>query len=574
MEKTARSLGRVAFLIVLISQFASAGTSLWTYKSGSELKWHKLTSLGYLVAGGDEGLVCLDPDKGTVIWKRDDLKGITAYQAVEADGTPYLIISKNNWPSSTKVWGISELDGKDLWTTEKLKGATIGVYSNAEKDMVLILSSGSEGQSKVNPQMLAVQLSDGKTLWEGKYPEKVDLHQAEQKSRWSPHFDLNGHQPPVFDGDAIYFTFAGLHKFEAATGKVLWSVPYDVTEGRLRRGNAQLVIDGDMVYTSAKGQLRAIDKNTGQVKWTSPDFGAAVAEMQVRGDVLYGRMGGTFFDDKKMAYDLKKPLGVVGVNKATGAAMWKYDKMSDAITNMAILENQKALLVADKDELIGLNLDGGGEQFKVKVEFKNHTSGGQKAMKVARFGMGGLKGGLKGMSDDKKRQDVPINVVALPTGSVVIRGRQNIVGFNPGQKQISYASVYDPPGFSGWQTFAMVSVYAMSYAGNTMGAANTQFGSSSNNSYNNMRQSNLAGMSDALNKRFSATQSGKRRTYILTELEEGKEKGAGLIAINMSSGEEEGQILLRDKEPDYVVDDLTGHLYNLKDNTIQAYSIE
>ena len=89
---------------------------------------------------------------------------------------------------------------------------------------------------------------------------------------------------------------------------------YDVTEGYLKRGNAQAIMDGDVVYTSAKGVIRAIDRNTGAIKWTSSDFGAAVAQMDMDGNLIFGRMGGAFYENNSKNWILKKPLGVVAVS--------------------------------------------------------------------------------------------------------------------------------------------------------------------------------------------------------------------------------------------------------------------
>ena len=78
---------------------------------------------------------------------------------------------------------------------------------------------------------------------------------------------------------------------------------YDVTEGAIKRGNAQAIIFGETIYTSAKGQIRAIDAATGTVKWTSKDFGNAVAEMIVSDGALYCRLGGTFYDSGKRTWE-------------------------------------------------------------------------------------------------------------------------------------------------------------------------------------------------------------------------------------------------------------------------------
>jgi hypothetical protein len=108
---------------------------------------------------------------------------------------------------------------------------------------------------------------------------------------------------------------------------------------------------------------------------------------------------------------------------------------------------------------------------------------------------------------------------------------------------------------------------------NTAGAASTQLGSGTNNAYNNNRQANLSRMSEALSKRFSAAQAAGQYAYMLTEIEEGKNKGAGLVAVNLASGETEGQVLIKSKEPEYVVDEVTGRVFNLNDDQIEAYRV-
>lgn len=329
-----------------------------------------------------------------------------------------MIVSKNNM-SSTKVTVVNLDTGKTEWETDKLKGATIGIFPVYEKDLVLLFTSKSSTAAKDKPDMYAFQLSTGKPLWEGEFAASVDLHFTENKKRFIQHYDLSGHMPPVSEGDAIYFTFAGLHKYDLNTGKLLWGVPYDVTEGKLKRANAQAVIDGDLIYTSAKRQLRAIDKNTGTAKWTSADYGAGVAEMKVDDSVIYGRMGGEFFDDKERQWVLKKPLGVAAIDKSNGQMIWKYDGASDGITNLAFVDDGKIILIADGKNIIGLDTSAQGkvkEAYKLKVEFKQHISGAQKTMKAARFGFGGLKGGLKGMQQDKKSEDHPVAIYSVEKG--------------------------------------------------------------------------------------------------------------------------------------------------------------
>jgi hypothetical protein len=67
-----------------------------------------------------------------------------------------------------------------------------------------------------------------------------------------------------------------------------------------------------------------------------------------------------------------------------------------------------------------------------------------------------------------------------------------------------------------------------------------------------------------ITKRYSATKAEGNYVYVLTDLKMDKEKGAGLIGVNMNTGQGDRQILFKEKEPDYEVDEAFGRVFNLK----------
>ncbi len=574
--KTPLSIRLITSLLFLFPALAFAGGNIWTYKNASDLNWHRVTAAGTVIVGADDTLLCLDPETGKVLWRRDQFKNIPASQVEEVTGTPFLLVSENASGAKTSLHALNMEDGTTLWQSEKLKGTTIGVYTIYEQDMVVLFTSRRGTDTKSTPDMIAFQLSSGEMLWESDFADKVDLHVVDAPGKWIVHYDLSGHQDPVAAGGSLYVPFAGVHRYDLKTGKLVWGVPFDVTEGKLKKGNARLVVQDGIVYSSAKGQLRALDQETGAIKWTSADFGAGVAEVLASGNLVYGRMGGTFYDYKDKEWELKKPLGVVALNKNTGAVVWKYDKADDAITNMLLLPEQNAMLIADAKSLIGLDVGSESkvtELFRTKVEFKTKVGAGAAAMKIARFGMGGLQGGFKGLSDDKKAQDVPIMLALQPNGTVVVRGRQHMLAFDPKSKQIPWSVQFAAPGMSGWQKFAMASIYAMNYMSATASASSSYYGSSENTRANNTRQQMLRNFSKLMNQRFSATKADGQFVHILTNLEDGKDKGPGLVGVDMRTGQPSYQIVLKDKEPDYQVDEVSGRLFNLKGKELLAYSI-
>lgn len=568
-----------AFLCLPLHTARAAASQLWTHSAtAGSIKWYTLTDAGTLLVGTETSVYSLNPENGQVSWRRDDLKGIAEHETQEVLGTPVLLISDNTGAvmKKTRLFALDLLTGETIWQTEKLRGTTVQATPNYEKDMLIFLTVQSNQMTKDKPDITALKLSDGTLLWESEFTDNVDLYGIERGSKYFPKFDLSGANPPVFDGDSIYFTYAGLHRYNLADGKLAWRVPYDVTEGKIKQGNAQAVIDGNVIYTSAKGQARAIDKQTGTVKWTSKDFGGAIAEMKPYGNVIYGRLGGTFYDFGKREYVAKKPLGVVAMDKATGAANWFYEGAKDSLTNMVVLPDQNTILIADAKNLIGLDTTSTGkvkEAFKQKLEFKFNLGAAATVAKVAKFGFGGLSAiGSKGADTT----DEPIALVRRENGTVVAFGKQHLLAFDPRTRGIVWSTKYGAPGVPGWQKIAMTAITVAS-AAMSKSSANYNFsrGNDSDGWRANKNFVNTMGSYERfMTKRYSATKSSGNYTYVLTDVKLDKEKGAGLVGVNMNTGHGDRQIMFKDKEPDYQVDEITGRVFNLKGNNLVAFTID
>ncbi|HEV2861076.1 MAG TPA: PQQ-binding-like beta-propeller repeat protein [Pyrinomonadaceae bacterium] len=566
-----------SLLLCLVLSQAALGSPLWTHKPPNDIKWYRVTDVGSLLVGAKGALYALDGETGKEIWSRSDLAGAEEYEVESIAGTPLLFVSDNSgaFKKGTRLFALDLLSGQNVWETGKLRGATVAVEPVYEKDLVLLVTVENNSANKAKPHLTALRMTTGELVWEADYPDSVDLYGIERKSRFFPKFDLSGANPPVYDNDSIYFTYAGLHRYSLEDGKLLWGTKYDVTEGSIKQGNAQARIVGDMVYTSAKGQLRAIDRQTGAVRWTSKDFGGAVAEMKTDGDVIYGRLGGAFYDFSKREYVNKKPFGVAAVDARSGATLWYYDKADDSITNMAVLPELSTVLVADAKSLIGLDTKSGGkvkESYKVKLEFKNNLGAAATAAKVAKFGFGGLSAIGKGGGDDR---DEPVALYRRENGTVVVAGRQHLLAFDPRSRQIAWSLKYEAPGVPGWQKLAMAGLTALAYTSATASAAGTYYGTAENRWANRQRINSLVAYEQFVSRRYSAMKAAGNFVYVLTTVREGKEKGAGLVGIRMDTGRGERQILFKDKEPDYQVDELAGRVFNLRNpKELSAFSLD
>ncbi|HKR13824.1 MAG TPA: PQQ-binding-like beta-propeller repeat protein [Pyrinomonadaceae bacterium] len=566
-----------ALLIGGLLATVTQAASLWTHKPTSDIKWYRVTDVGSILIGSKSGLYTLDGANGQTIWTRNDLAGTEEFEVDIIAGTPLLFVSDTSgaFSKGTKLFALDLLTGQNIWETDKLKGATVAVEPVYEKDLVLLVTVPDNRANKAKPKVSALRLTTGEMVWEADYPDNVDLYGIERGSKYFPKFDLSGANEPLHDSDSVYFTYAGLHRYALEDGKLMWSVKYDVTEGSIKRGNAQALIDGETIYTSAKGQLRAIDKQSGAVKWTSKDFGGSVAELKLIGDVLYGRLGGAFYDFGKREYVNKKPFGVAAVNKGSGATLWYYEGAKESVTNMVVIPNENLVLLADAKNVIALDTSSTGkakEAYKMKLEFKHNLGAAATVAKVAKFGFGGLSAiGSKGADTT----DEPVALYRRENGTVVVQGKQHLLAFDPRSRNIAWSVKYEAPGVPGWQKIAMAGLTALAYTSATAAAANSYYGTSQNRWANSQRINSLAAYEQFVSKRYSATKASGNYVYVLTTVKEGKEKGAGLIGVHMETGRGDRQIMFKDKEPDYQVDDAEGRVFNLRNSKeLSAFTVD
>ncbi|HYP50304.1 MAG TPA: hypothetical protein VEQ34_05125, partial [Pyrinomonadaceae bacterium] len=73
--------------------------------------------------------------------------------------------------------------------------------------------------------------------------------------------------------------------------------------------------------------------------------------------------------------------------------------------------------------------------------------------------------------------------------------------------------------------------------------------------------------------RFTNTKRVGNIVYVLTDVKSGKDKGAGLVGVNLMTGQGASQIMFKDKTPDYEVDEAAGRLFNLNKGELVAFSI-
>lgn len=177
------------------------------------------------------------------------------------------------------------------------------------------------------------------------------------------------------------------------------------------------------------------------------------------------------------------------------------------------------------------------------------------------------------------------NAMEMRNGNIFMASSQNMMmlGDNGDQK---YHGYFKSPGQSGFMK-ALGGVVAVAATGLSMahaaqaGMNKTGFGSSNDlRNYNDYGKENqraadmFASIGDAsftmMSERFKATAATENAQFILTKLDD----GVGLVKVNKDTGKVDKEIVLKDKKPEYQVDDVAGVLYyKANDKTIYAYDL-
>ncbi len=79
---------------------------------------------------------------------------------------------------------------------------------------------------------------------------------------------------------------------------------------------------------------------------------------------------------------------------------------------------------------------------------------------------------------------------------------------------------------------------------------------------------------DVMRRRFASSRQAGNIFYILTTVRTRKDKGPGLIGVDMLTGRSVKQVLFDDKTPLYEIDAFDGRLFNLNKGKIFAFAIE
>lgn len=323
-----------------------------------------------------------------------------------------------------------------------------------------------------------------------------------------------------------------------------------------------------------KSELYFIDAATGKNKWA-------------QSIKLNGRINRISLNDGKIAVSTAKESGKNYVNiidANTGAQVRSNEmKVSGTITN--IVMTKRGLIYSTNSETNIQDPLTGKDVMSKSLKYK---TGGATVRKDGKYyvlndndisEIDEITGEVKTFAtvDFKDKEDPQI--LELRSNGFLVASAQNMVLIDFAGKQI-YHQFYKAPGTSLAGKILAATTMAVSLANSAAhgyAAGASGFGTSGYD--DNMRKadnwSNLGGSAaSAFSKRFNMTFASNNNQIILTKLDDGNENGFGLIRINKDSGVPEAKVVIDDKKPDYIFDEVENIVY-YKDgrNKIIAYKL-
>ncbi len=558
-----------ASLFLFCSASGQAPAESWRKAFDKELDWFRLTGAGLIVASTNDAIHGLDPVDGKVIWSNTEYRNTPEDFVDIVENTPFMTITRKGL--FTKVDLVDVITGKTLWGTKDIGLAAVqGVMAVPDNQSLLI--AGGNAKGKIVAVM--VDMATGNALWTqekwfglGNSNTPPTLFQVRPDKKSSTKMTLKGNQPLLFLDENRFI--AALSKdqlacYEVKTGNMIWAVDTKVLKGdfapAIKNNYAGMILNEDksVLYTGFGRNLFAVRTKDGTLVWAADNLpklkkDAIPSQLMVTPKGLLVRSSGE--KARIQLFDL-----------TTGAEVWKKPfKDLGSCTNFLLAGDQIILYTNDKpradaSQVVGGFGVAGGLAAGIMRASKDGDKGDPGEFMQINLATGEAK---KVATITFKGGDIP-TLMTYENGLYLLRSEQNVMGVTA-TGEVKFHTYCRAPGAS---LFAKISTEALIAAANTMSYAEAQDRA---NRTNRAVQYQVINKNEAMTKRFKASQNSDQYVYMLTSIESGK-KGVGIQQVNRLTGEKGKFILLGDKEPEYVVDEIEGLLhYQLEKKVLVSY---
>ncbi len=466
------------FIFLTLSQPALAQS--WNAKLDQTVRFYQTTDLGVVLAGTEKSLYAIDGATGETLWRRKDV-ALDETDVAPVPNSDLLLLSLEKG-ERTRLEAVDLLSGDRIWRSDKIKGAVMQMAVDPSENLLaVVLAKDAKGHAddgfKRRPLIHVLDLATGDEIWKYEASE-----QEMMPAHWSGgdiDYTFDNYHPPLFVDGRLYLFYEGLTSFDARTGKGRLREKYRVNEAGLALTEAAPIFDEAVIYSSGRGHVRALSRETGDTVWEAKDLGLT-PEMILIDQVLYVRTGGRFTRLKDGEDDERGSYGVSAIDTRNGKVLWRYKGADKGITNL-VIPDSSTIAIADRDDLIFIDAQTGKRRTRAKH-----------GIEQASFGL--------------------LN----ESGAIVVGGRSEIAAFDPASGRELWRARHTPPGRGVFRTVAAIAARAASLYFRYGGTASTAFrGIQIARTVGGLSWSGLAARSSISNLQTLATNSARNyaRSY-------------------------------------------------------------
>ncbi len=579
----------IVMLVVLVSACASSKPKVeeeqpdWSVEFDRPVEFQTLVKDNLLIVGTLRHLYGIDPATGGTLWRQRNV-AVASNDLTPLGEHSYVLVNDSAGGAfadrDTNILALDYATGEIVWESRILQGKILqGAMDDSEKVFYFTsvekphgddrgFLSGALGRKGIGsgykqvPYLSALDVNSGRLLWTQPFEKAVLMrpsqgNQLDEKADWTytRPFDLGLYHPPLLSGSLVCLTYLGIDCYDARTGNPVWKHRFSVIEDELALSYANPLVEGDTIITSGDHRVRAYDLASGKLLWKSKKFDI-VSELTLDREVVYGQLGGQFFDIDKEKWKWKGDFGVVALDRNTGKTLWKYEDADDASTNMLVYGDK--IWLADKKDLIALDRFDGRVLFRLKHGF----------------------------------EEPPVFAALNEVGQVVLVGDGEAAAFEPDLGTKVWYVQHEPVGPGAWSRFSTALMHA---TGNVLkfGTFLLSHGVASLPSLAvPIGSVNFKIVSSKKIVTTSAGRSARRLTYHSGASETGvgnanlsgnfqyfvtRSKGAkkvNLAMLNLSTGQTERMIRLDADHPNLVIDEGNNKIYENFGQRLLAMPLE
>jgi outer membrane protein assembly factor BamB len=242
MKLILRFLMLIAFCAhacVLIAQPKTAPA--WSAKFKSPINWQRIHSLGYLIVGTNEGIYCVNPIDGKIVWENKNYPATVGANFSEVEGTEFVTLAFSTDPNSRiPMQAIIEVvGGKVLFDSQKEQIGVLSRHVLPTSGRLLVIGVR---QKTLSASLFMYDIASGKQLW-----ANDDLFKADQPAQkgFLGKLQAMGQQlgnlqsltsePVELEDQTMIITHPNYAiRLNSLDGKVLWKNPLTAsTRGRV-----------------------------------------------------------------------------------------------------------------------------------------------------------------------------------------------------------------------------------------------------------------------------------------------------------------------------------------------------